>query len=152
MSVSVAEFDELVRAAFEELPEVGDPEKPGLVFFFDEAHLLFDDAPDVLLEGKTVEKALLNAARESGATVVSSSFHRFDPQGVQNLGLVQFVRDPGTVDHRAAWPEALKMAERAGADTLFRSLRSVLGSGDFFESSSLPKKPRGQKRQLLPPG
>jgi DNA helicase HerA-like ATPase len=35
---------------FEELPEVGDPEKPKLVFFFDEAHLLFDDAPKALLD------------------------------------------------------------------------------------------------------
>ena len=35
---------------FEELPEVGDPEKPRLVFFFDEAHLLFRDAPKALLE------------------------------------------------------------------------------------------------------
>ena len=33
---------------FESLPEVGDPEKPKLVFFFDEAHLLFDDAPKAL--------------------------------------------------------------------------------------------------------
>jgi DNA helicase HerA-like ATPase len=35
---------------FDELPEVGDPEKPALVFFFDEAHLLFDDASDAFLE------------------------------------------------------------------------------------------------------
>ena len=35
---------------FEQLPEVGDPEKPKLVFFFDEAHLLFSDAPPALLE------------------------------------------------------------------------------------------------------
>ncbi|TFZ08153.1 helicase HerA-like domain-containing protein [Ramlibacter humi] len=35
---------------FERLPEIGDPEKPKLVFFFDEAHLLFKDAPAVLLE------------------------------------------------------------------------------------------------------
>ncbi len=35
---------------FENLPEVGDPEKPKLVFFFDEAHLLFNDAPKELLE------------------------------------------------------------------------------------------------------
>jgi DNA helicase HerA-like ATPase len=40
----------LLSELFEELPEVGDPEKPGLVFFFDEAHLLFDKAPDALLE------------------------------------------------------------------------------------------------------
>ena len=40
----------LLSELFEELPEAGDPEKPKLVFFFDEAHLLFNDAPKVLLE------------------------------------------------------------------------------------------------------
>ncbi len=40
----------LLSELFEELPEVGDPDKPKLVFFFDEAHLLFDDAPKALLE------------------------------------------------------------------------------------------------------
>ena len=40
----------LMSELFEELPEVGDVEKPKLVFFFDEAHLLFQDAPAVLLE------------------------------------------------------------------------------------------------------
>jgi DNA helicase HerA-like ATPase len=40
----------LLSELFEELPEVGDPEKPKLVFFFDEAHLLFNDAPAALLE------------------------------------------------------------------------------------------------------
>lgn len=40
----------LLSELFEQLPEVGDLEKPKLVFFFDEAHLLFDDTPDVLLE------------------------------------------------------------------------------------------------------
>jgi DNA helicase HerA-like ATPase len=40
----------LLAELFEELPEVGDPEKPKLVFFFDEAHLLFNEAPKPLLE------------------------------------------------------------------------------------------------------
>jgi DNA helicase HerA-like ATPase len=40
----------LLSELFEELPEVGDPEKPRLVFFFDEAHLLFKDAPRALIE------------------------------------------------------------------------------------------------------
>lgn len=61
--ISVLAADELMRAPrlyatfllwllselFEELPEVGNPEKPKLVFFFDEAHLLFDEAPKALL-------------------------------------------------------------------------------------------------------
>jgi hypothetical protein len=62
--VSILAADELMRAPrlyatfllwmlselFEELPEVGDLDKPKLVFFFDEAHLLFDDAPDALID------------------------------------------------------------------------------------------------------
>jgi hypothetical protein len=40
----------LLSELFEELPEVGDSDRPRLVFFFDEAHLLFDDAPDALLD------------------------------------------------------------------------------------------------------
>ena len=40
----------LLSELFEQLPEVGDPDKPKLVFFFDEAHLLFKDAPKALVE------------------------------------------------------------------------------------------------------
>jgi DNA helicase HerA-like ATPase len=61
--VNVLAADELIRSPrvyatfllwllselYERLPEVGDPEKPRLVFFFDEAHLLFDEAPPSLL-------------------------------------------------------------------------------------------------------
>ncbi len=40
----------LMAELFEQLPEVGDPDKPKLVLFFDEAHLIFKDAPQVLLD------------------------------------------------------------------------------------------------------
>ena len=40
----------LMSELFETLPEIGDPDKPTLVFFFDEAHLLFDDAPAALID------------------------------------------------------------------------------------------------------
>ena len=40
----------LLAELYERLPEIGDPEKPKLVFFFDEAHLLFTDAPKALLD------------------------------------------------------------------------------------------------------
>ncbi len=46
----------LLAELFESLPEVGDPERPKLVFFFDEAHLLFGDAPKALLE--TIERVV----------------------------------------------------------------------------------------------
>jgi DNA helicase HerA-like ATPase len=40
----------MLSELYERLPEAGDLEKPKLVFFFDEAHLLFNDAPQVLLD------------------------------------------------------------------------------------------------------
>ncbi len=40
----------LLTRLWDEMPEVGDPDKPKLVFFFDEAHLLFDEAPKALIE------------------------------------------------------------------------------------------------------
>jgi DNA helicase HerA-like ATPase len=40
----------LLAELFEELPEIGDPDQPELVFFFDEAHLLFEDAPKALVD------------------------------------------------------------------------------------------------------
>jgi DNA helicase HerA-like ATPase len=40
----------MLSELFEKLPEVGDPEKPKMVFFFDEAHLLFSDAPKALVD------------------------------------------------------------------------------------------------------
>ena len=40
----------MLSELFEQLPEIGDPDKPKLVFFFDEAHLLFTDAPKALIE------------------------------------------------------------------------------------------------------
>lgn len=40
----------LLSELFEQLPEIGDPDKPRLVFFFDEAHLLFDNAPKMLVD------------------------------------------------------------------------------------------------------
>lgn len=46
----------LLADLFQDLPEVGNPDKPKLVFFFDEAHLLFDDASDAFLD--SVEQAV----------------------------------------------------------------------------------------------
>ncbi|MFP8777945.1 helicase HerA-like C-terminal domain-containing protein [Hydrogenophaga sp. RWCD_12] len=40
----------MLSELFEALPEIGDPDKPKLVFFFDEAHLLFDEAPKILID------------------------------------------------------------------------------------------------------
>jgi DNA helicase HerA-like ATPase len=50
ISPAILFFLWMLSELFEVLPEIGDPVKPKLVFFFDEAHLLFKDAPAVLVE------------------------------------------------------------------------------------------------------
>jgi DNA helicase HerA-like ATPase len=70
----------LLSELFENLPELGDPEKPVLVFFFDEAHLLFRDAPKHLLE--TIEQ-VVRLIRSKGVGVYFISQSPSDiPDGV----------------------------------------------------------------------
>ena len=62
----------LLSELFEELPEVGDPDKPRLVFFFDEAHLLFDDAPKALIN-KVEQVARLIRSKGVGVYFVTQN-------------------------------------------------------------------------------
>ncbi|MEQ9693874.1 helicase HerA-like domain-containing protein [Shimia sp. SDUM112013] len=62
----------LLSELFEELPEVGDPDKPKLVFFFDEAHLLFDGAPKALVD-KVEQVARLIRSKGVGVYFISQN-------------------------------------------------------------------------------
>jgi DNA helicase HerA-like ATPase len=62
----------ILSELFEDLPEVGDPDKPKLVFFFDEAHLLFDDAPKALLD-KVEQVARLIRSKGVGVYFVTQN-------------------------------------------------------------------------------
>ncbi|MBX7527965.1 helicase HerA-like domain-containing protein [Qipengyuania vesicularis] len=62
----------LLAELFETLPEVGDPDKPKLVFFFDEAHLLFDDAPEAL-EDKVEQVVRLIRSKGVGVYFVTQN-------------------------------------------------------------------------------
>ena len=62
----------LLSELFEELPEVGDPDKPKFVFFFDEAHLLFEDAPKALVE-KVEQVARLIRSKGVGVYFITQS-------------------------------------------------------------------------------
>ncbi len=62
----------LLSELFEQMPEVGDPEKPRLIFFFDEAHLLFDNTPKALLE-KIEQVARLIRSKGVGVYFVTQS-------------------------------------------------------------------------------
>ena len=65
----------LLSELFQKLPEVGDPPKPKLVFFFDEAHLLFNEAPKVLLD--RVEQ-VVRLIRSKGVGVYFVTQNPFD--------------------------------------------------------------------------
>ena len=62
----------LLSELFEQLPEVGDPDKPKLVFFFDEAHLLFNDAPKALIS-KVEQVARLIRSKGVGVYFISQN-------------------------------------------------------------------------------
>src|SRR4029077_1665446 len=99
----------MLSELFEHLPEVGDPEKPKLVFFFDEAHLLFNEAPKALLE--KVEQ-VVRLVRSKGVGVY---FVTQNPLDVPEKVLAQL---GGRVQHalRAFTPRDQK-AVAAAADT-----------------------------------
>lgn len=99
----------MLSELFEELPEVGDPEKPKLVFFFDEAHLLFTGAPKALLQ--KVEQ-VVRLIRSKGVGVY---FVTQNPMDVPETVLAQL---GNRVQHalRAFTPREQK-AVRAAAET-----------------------------------
>jgi DNA helicase HerA-like ATPase len=100
----------LLSELFEQLPELGDPEKPVLVFFFDEAHLIFDDAPAPLVE-KIEQVVRLIRSKGVGVYFVTQS-----PSDVPDTVLAQL---GNRVQHalRAFTPRDQKQV-RAAAETL----------------------------------
>lgn len=99
----------LLAELFEQLPEIGDPDKPKLVFFFDEAHLLFNDAPEALQE--KIEQ-VIRLIRSKGVGVY---FVTQNPLDVPDMVLGQL---GNRVQHalRAFTPRDQK-AVRAAAET-----------------------------------
>jgi DNA helicase HerA-like ATPase len=102
----------LLTSLFEHLPEVGDPDKPKLVFFFDEAHLLFSDLPKII-EDKVVQVVRLIRSKGVGVYFVTQN-----PLDIPQTVLGQL---GNRVQHalRAFTPQDQK-AVKAAADT-FRS-------------------------------
>ena len=131
----------LLSEMFEKLPEVGDPAKPNLVFFFDEAHLLFSDAPKELLD--KVEQ-VVRLIRSKGVGVY---FVTQNPVDVPDKVLAQL---GNRVQHALrAFTPADQKAVKAAADT-FRpnpklntaQVITELGKGEalvsFLEGSGTP--------------
>jgi hypothetical protein len=141
----------LLSELFETLPEVGDPEKPKLVFFFDEAHLLFTDAPKALLD--KVEQ-VIRLIRSKGVGVY---FVTQNPLDVPDIVLGQL---GNRVQHalRAFTPRDQK-AVKAAADTFranpkFKTEDAItqLGVGEALVSMLDEKgTPQPVQRALIVP-
>ena len=141
----------LLSELFEELPEVGDPEKPKLVFFFDEAHLLFDDAPKALLQ--KIEQ-VVRLIRSKGVGVFFASQNPLDiPDSVSSqLG--------NRVQHalRAFTPREQRVVKAAAetfrANKKFKTVDVIteLGVGEALVSTLLKKGvPSVVERTLIRP-
>ncbi len=141
----------LMSELFENLPEVGDREKPRLVLFFDEAHLLFDDASDVLLD--KIEQ-VVRLIRSKGVGVY---FVTQNPLDIPDSVLGQL---GNRVQHalRAYTPRDQK-AVKAAADTFrpnpkldTRQVITELGVGEALVSTLDAKgRPRMVQRTLIRP-
>ncbi len=141
----------LLSGLFEELPEVGDPDKPKLVFFFDEAHLLFDEAPKALIE--KIEQ-VVKLIRSKGVGVY---FVTQNPLDIPDSVLAQL---GNRIQHalRAYTPREQK-AVKAAAETFRQNPRfdtaeaiTQLGVGEALVST-LEKKgvPSMVQRTLIRP-
>jgi DNA helicase HerA-like ATPase len=141
----------LLSELFEDLPEVGDPDKPRLVFFFDEAHLLFNDAPKPLLE-RIEQVVRLIRSKGVGVFLVTQN-----PLDVPETVLAQL---GNRVQHalRAYTPRETK-AVKAAAETFrpnpdFSAFEAItqLGTGEALVSTLEGKgAPSVVQRTLIRP-
>ena len=142
----------LLSELFENLPEVGDLDKPKMVFFFDEAHLLFNDAPKALLE--KIEQ-VVKLIRSKGVGVY---FCTQNPKDIPDGVLAQL---SNKIEHGLrAYTPADQKAVRAAADSFrenpeFDTYETILnlGTGEavvsFLGEDGIPCM--AEKVAILPP-
>lgn len=123
----------LLSELFEQLPEAGDPEKPKLVFFFDEAHLLFDNAPKALLE-KIEQVARLIRSKGVGIYFVSQNPLDIPDEVLRQLGnrIQHALRAYTTRDQKAVRAAAQTFRTNPKLDT--EKVITELGVGEALIS------------------
>ena len=142
----------LVSELFENLPEVGDPEKPKLVFFFDEAHLLFNDASKAFME--KIEQ-VVKLIRSKGVGIY---FCTQNPSDIPGSVLSQL---GNKVQHALrAFTPAEQKGIKAAADSFrenpefdSKEMLTMLGTGEalvsFLDEKGTPQMV--EKANILPP-
>ena len=142
----------LLSELFERLPEVGDMDKPKMVFFFDEAHLLFNDAPKALLE--KIEQ-VVKLIRSKGVGIY---FCTQNPKDIPDGVLAQL---GNKIEHALhAYTPADQKAVKAAAESFrenpaFNTYETImsLGTGEavvsFLGEDGIPGM--AQKTYILPP-
>ncbi len=142
----------MLSELFEKLPEVGDLDKPKMIFFFDEAHLLFDDAPKALVQ-KIVQIVKLVRSKGIGVYFVTQS-----PSDIPDEVLAQL---SNRVQHGLrAYTPAEQKAVRAAANAFrvnpaFNTEQAMmaLGTGEalvsFLDEKGVPSIVENAK--ILPP-
>jgi len=123
----------LLAELFEQLPEVGDADKPKLVFFFDEAHLLFDNAPKALLE-KIEQVVRLIRSKGVGVYFISQSPLDIPEDVLGQLGhrVQHALRAFTPKDQKAVKAAAQTFRARKGLDV--ESAITELGTGEALVS------------------
>ncbi|MBL8370869.1 MAG: DUF853 domain-containing protein [Burkholderiaceae bacterium] len=143
----------MLSELFELLPEIGDPEKPKLVFFFDEAHLLFNEAPKVLVERIEL---VVRLVRSKGVGVYFVTQNPLDiPDSVLGqLGhrVQHALRAFTPRDQKAVRATAETMRPRAGLDIEAAITELAVGEAlvSFLDAKGRPTETA--RVYVLPPG
>ncbi|MEJ7932164.1 helicase HerA-like C-terminal domain-containing protein [Ramlibacter sp. AN1015] len=143
----------LLSELFELLPEVGDPEKPKLVFFFDEAHLLFADAPKVLVERIEL---VVRLVRSKGVGVY---FVTQNPLDIPDTVLAQLgnrvqhaLRAFTPRDQKAVKATAQTMRPKAGLDVEAAITELAVGEALVSLLDAKGRPSETERAYVLPPG
>jgi DNA helicase HerA-like ATPase len=143
----------LLSELFEQLPEIGDPEQPKLVFFFDEAHLLFNEAPKVLVERIEL---VVRLVRSKGVGVY---FVTQNPLDIPDSVLAQLgnrvqhaLRAFTPRDQKAVKATATTMRQKAGLDIEKAITELAVGEAlvSFLDAKGRPSET--ERVYVLPPG
>ena len=143
----------MLSELFEQLPEIGDPDQPKLVFFFDEAHLLFNEAPKVLIERIEL---VVRLVRSKGVGVY---FVTQNPLDIPDSILAQLgnrvqhaLRAFTPRDQKAVKATAQTMRQKPGLDIETAITELAVGEAlvSFLDSKGRPSIT--ERVYVLPPG